>query len=300
MDNLLVLIQAPSVAVQVLIDGLLIGAIFAIPAYGMALVWGVMNIINIAQGEFVILGGYVTYILFTALGINPLFGIPVSALVLYVIGWGVYRTVIFRIVDRDLFISILATFGISILLAQLMNIVFGADVQGAESGLDTWTIFEGAINITQIKLVGFVLVFIIAAILVVFLKSSKMGRAIRATAQNARAARIMGVNTDRVYATTYALNAALCGAAGSLIVMTLVIGPFQGVPYTVRSFLVVVVAGLGNLPAVIISALGLGAFEAYVAFILGAEFQIAFVYLLMVVILVWRNLLLRRQRQYLA
>ena len=124
MDNLQLLFDAPVLSVQLLLDGLLIGAIFALAAYGMALVWGVMNLINVAQGEFVMLGGYTAFFLYTA-GVHPLFGVPVAALLLFFVGWALYRTVIFRVVDKDLFISILATFGLSILLQQLANQLFG-------------------------------------------------------------------------------------------------------------------------------------------------------------------------------
>jgi len=283
----------------VLIDGILVGAILAIPAYGMALVWGVMNVINVAQGELVVMGGFVTLVLFD-LGLNPLWSIPAAAVVMYVVGWLLYRLVIFRVVDRDLFISILATFGISILLQQLLNQVFGADIQTADPKLDSWTFFGDTITVAQIKVISFALVIVLGVLLIAFLKRSKLGRAIRATAQNARAARIMGVDTDKVYASTFALNSAICGAAGALVVMTWIIHPFLGILYTVRSFLIVVVAGLGSMGGVVVSALGLGALENYAGFILGAEFQVAFVYLLMVVILILRNLYLRRQRKYLA
>jgi len=132
-----------------------------------------------------------------------------------------------------------------------------------------------------------------------FLKRSRMGQAIRATAQNARAARIMGIDTDRVYATTFALNAAICGAAGALVVMTWVIQPFIGLAYTIRSFMIVIVAGLGNLVGVIVAGMGLGAAEQFASFLLGAEFQIGFVFALLVVILLVRNALLKRHRQVL-
>jgi branched-chain amino acid transport system permease protein len=136
-------------------------------------------------------------------------------------------------------------------------------------------------------------------VLVVFLKKSRLGQAIRATAQNARAARIMGINTDRVYAMTFAINAAICGAAGALVVMTWVIQPFIGLSYTIRSFMIVVVAGVGNLAGVIAAGVGLGAAEQFAAFLLGAEFQIGFVFALLVVILLVRNAVLKRQRKYL-
>ena len=219
MDNLLILFQAPIFSVQLLIDGLLVGAIFALAAYGMALVWGVMNIIDIAQGEYVMLGGFITFYL-NRLGINPFFGIPVSFIALFIIGWFLYRIVINRVVDRDMFVSILATFGISILLQQLMSQVFGADIQTVESGLGTTFLFNNRITVSQIKVVSFVLALAIGIVLVVFMRKSRLGRTIRATAQNARAARILGIDTDRVYAVTFSLNAAICGAAGALVVMT--------------------------------------------------------------------------------
>ena len=298
MDNLLILFDAPVFGLQLLINGLLVGAIFALAAYGLALVWGVMNIINVTQGEFVILGGYVTFYLSSA-GIHPIAGIPVAAIVLFLLGWLLYRSVVFRIVDRDLFTSLLATFGLSILLQQLMNELFGANVQTAQTDFGTVLLYDGLIAVPWIQVVAFALALIIGSVLVVFLKKSRMGQSIRATAQNARAARIMGINTDRVYAFTYSLNAAICGAAGALVVMTWVIHPFFGLTYTVRSFMIVIIAGLGNLTGVVVAGLGLGSLEKFAGFILGAEFEAAFIFSLLVVILVVRNLVLAKQRKYL-
>jgi branched-chain amino acid transport system permease protein len=298
MGNLQLLIAAPILNVQLIVDGLLIGAIFALAAYGMALVWGVMNIINVAQGEFVMLGGFVAVMFYNA-GIHPLFAVPAAAVFLFAVGWLIYKSVIFRIVDRDLFTSLLATFGISIVLQQLMNAVFGGNVQTARSGLGQWFFADGLVVISQTKVVAFVLAMVLGGCMVLFLKNSRLGQAIRATAQNARAARILGIDTDKVYATTFGLNAAICGAAGALVAMAYTIHPYIGLPYTVRSFMIVVVAGLGNLGAVIAAGLGLGAAENMAGFILGAEFQLAFVFLLLVVVLVWRNFRLKQKRQYL-
>ncbi|WP_275098239.1 branched-chain amino acid ABC transporter permease [Sedimenticola hydrogenitrophicus] len=298
MDNITILLDAPILLVQLLLDGLLAGAIFALAAYGMALVWGVMNIINVSQGEYVMLGGFVTVLLAEA-GIHPMLGVPLVALLLYLLGWLIYRLVIFRIVDRDLFISLLATFGISILLQQLANQIFGADVRTAEGELGTSFLFNGMVTIAHIKLAAALIAVLTGGALWLFLKKSRLGQAIRATAQNARAARIMGIDTDRVYATTFALNAAICGAAGALVAMTWIIHPYFGLVYTIRSFMIVVVAGLGNLLGVIAAGLGLGAAENFAGFVLGVEYQAAFVFTLLVVILLARNLLLGRKRQYL-
>ncbi len=298
MSNIGLLIDAPILLVQLIIDGLLIGAVFALAAYGMALVWGVMKIINICQGEFVMLGGYVAVLLSEA-GYSPFIGVPLAAVILFILGWLLYKTIIFRIVDHDLFISILATFGLLIILQQLMNQVFGSDVRIADSGLGTWFAFGGLVTISQVKVVAFILAIVLAGGLVYFLKSSRIGQAIRATAQNARAARVLGINTDHVYAVTYGLNAAICGACGALVAMAYTIHPYIGLPYTVRSFMIVVVAGLGNIVGVILAGLGLGAAENVAGFVLGAEYQLAFVFSLLVIVLVVRNWRLARKREYL-
>src|SRR3546814_1581477 len=137
MDNLTLLLHIPVLSLQLIINGLLIGGIFALSAFGLALVWGVMNVINVAQGEFVMLGGYIVWALFQV-GVNPVLGIPLAAVIMYLVGVVLYRLAIFRVVGHDFFISILATFGLSILIQQLLNQVFGADVRTVSYDLGTW------------------------------------------------------------------------------------------------------------------------------------------------------------------
>ena len=284
--------------VQASMDGILLGILFALIAYGMALQWGVMNIINIAQGELVIMGGYIAYFMYLS-GIHPAFGIIVSPIIMYCVGWVMYKLVINKVVDKDLFTSILATFGISILAQQLMNFAFGADVVVAQSNFGTTMLFNNMVTLPNAKIFSGVVCVISAIILVVYMKKSKLGRAIRATAQNARAAKILGVDTEKVYAATFGINAALCGIAGACIAITFTLHPYTGLPYTVRSFMIVIIAGLGNLPAVAISGMGLGVFEEWADYLLGTEFRIAAVFSLLVIILVYRRFKLARKREYL-
>ena len=290
--------QAPMLMVQASIDGMLLGILFALIAYGMALQWGVMNIINIAQGELVIMGGYIAYFMYLS-GIHPAFGIIVSPIIMYCVGWGMYKLVINKVVDKDLFTSILATFGISILAQQLMNFAFGADVVVAQSNFGTTMLFNNMVTLPNAKIFSGAVCVISAIILVIYMRKSKLGRAIRATAQNARAAKILGVDTEKVYAATFGINAALCGIAGACIAITFTLHPYTGLPYTVRSFMIVIIAGLGNLPAVAISGMGLGVFEEWADYLLGTEFRIAAVFSLLVIILVYRRFKLSRKREYL-
>jgi len=218
---------------------------------------------------------------------------------MYFVGVGLYKLVINKVVDRDMFISILATFGISILAQQLMNFIFGADVVVANSNFGTTMLFDNSVTLPNSKIFSAVVSIIFAIGLVYYMKKSKLGRAIRATAQNARAAKILGVDTEKVYAATSGINAALCSVAGSLIAITFTLHPYVGLPYTVRSFMIVIVAGLGNLPGVALSGMGLGVFEEFADYILGTEFRIGSVFMLLVFILVYRRFKLSRKREYL-
>lgn len=296
LDNINLLIMAPIFNVQLVLDGLMIGSIFALAAYGLALVWGVMNVKNLAQGDFVIMGGYIAYYMYSSMGINPLWALPVAAILMFGFGWIMYFIIIRYVIDRDMFTSLLATFGIAIVVQQALNLLFGPDVQTADSGLGT-ELWFGNVIVQEIRILSFFIAGGLALLVVLFMKNSRMGQAIRATAQDPRAARVMGIDTERVYAFTFALNAAICGAAGVLVSMIWVIQPFYGVPHSIRSFVIVVAAGLGNLPGVIITALGLGVLEQYGGFTLGAEFQQAIVVGLLIVVLIIRQIIQARQRQ---
>ena len=297
-DNLSLLGLVPMLNLQLLIDGLLIGSIVAIAAYGLALVWGVMNVKNLAQGDFVIMGGYIAFTLSQPpINLHPLLSIPIIFVLMFSFGWVLYYTIIRRVIERDLFTSLLATFGLAIVIQQLINLAYGPDVQTVESGMAIREFFDGEITISDTKLVSFLLAVVLALVITFFMKKSRMGRAIRATSQNARAARIMGIDTDRVYAFTFSLNAGICGITGVLISIIWVIQPFLGTAHSIRSFVIVTSAGFGNLIGVILSALGLGTIEQFSGFIFGAEFQQATVVGLLVVVLIFRQIKQSRQRQ---
>ncbi len=297
MSNLAILSAVPVLNVQLLLDGLLIGALFALAAYGLALVWGVMNVKNLAQGEFVIMGGYIAWVMASKFGIHPILSLPVAIVVMFGFGWLVYRVIISRVIDKDLFTSLLATFGMALVIQQLLNLAFGPEVQVAESGFEIRSFLGGMVTMADIKFISLVLAAILAALVVTFMKYSRMGQAIRATAQDPRAARVMGIDTERVYAFTFALNAAICGAAGTLIAMIWVIQPFYGMAHSIRAFVIVTAAGLGNLPGVIIAGLGLGVAEQYSGFVFGAELQQFTVVALLVLVLGLRQIQQSRQRQ---
>ena len=296
--NLDLLLEFPIVNLKIIIDGVMIGALFALAAYGLALVWGVMNVKNLAQGDFVIAGGYTAWWL-VQLGMHPLLGVVAAFMVMWGIGWVVYKLVISRVIQRDLFTSLLATFGIAIMMAQIMNLLFGSDTQSVQLDYATFHFADGLIDVPAAKLIGVILAMTLAGGVILFMKRSRMGQAIRATAQDPRAARVMGIDTEKIYSFTFSLNAAICGAAGAIIVMAWVIQPFYGITYSVRAFVIVTAAGLGNLPGVIAAGLGIGALEQYGSHILGIGYQQAVAVLLLLLVLLARMMQQRRQRQVL-
>src|SRR5215510_11580075 len=295
-SNLSLLMAAPIINLGLLIDGILIGAIFALAGYGLALVWGVMNVKNLAQGDFIMIGGYLTWLLGKH-GIHPLLGVPVAFIVLWGIGYLIYRTVICKVITRDLFTSLLATFGIAIVIQQGLNLAFGPDTQSADAQLPAWDLAGGLITVTTTRLIGFGLAAVLALAVILFMKRSRMGQAIRATAQDARAARVLGIDTEKVYAFTFSLNAAICGAAGALVAMVWNVQPFMGTTYSIRLFVVVTAAGFGNLPGVIAAGFGMGVFEQFGGFIFGAQFQQAIIVVMLLLVLATRQLQQLRVRQ---
>lgn len=297
LDNLqLLFVYAPVMNVQMILDGIFIGAVFALAAYGLALVWGVMNVKNLAQGDFVIMGGYLAFSLYNT-GVGPIAALPIVALVMFGFGWISYLLIIKRVIDNDMFVSLLATFGLSLFLQQVMNLIYGPEVQTIDSKFPIATMFDDFVTVPMAKVVSLLLAACFAAIIVVFMKKSRTGQAIRATAQDPRAARVLGINTDRIYAFTFSLNAAICGLSGVLVSIIWVLQPFYGIVYSLRTFAIVTAAGLGNLPAVISVSFVLGWVEQYAGIIMGAEWQIAAAVMVLIGVLVWRQIQLRRQRQ---
>ena len=298
LGNIGLLFEFQIVNLKIILDGVMVGALFALAAYGLALVWGVMNVKNLAQGDFVIAGGYVSWWLVEH-GFPALLGVPVAFIVMWGIGWVIYKLVISRVIERDLFTSLLATFGLAIMMAQIMNLMFGSDTQSVDLGYPTLHFFDGFIDLPIAKLIGVGMAAVLAAGVIIFMKSSRMGQAIRATAQDARAARVLGIDTEKVYAFTFSLNSAICGAAGAIIVMVWVIQPFYGIAYSIRAFVIVTAAGLGNLPGVIAAGLGIGALEQYGSHIFGIGYQQAVAVMLLLLVLLFRLIQQRRNRQVL-
>jgi len=313
MDNILSNLSlltdiAPVINIELIVNGLLVGAIFGLIAYGMALVWGVMDIINVAQGAFVMLGGYAAFYFIrtmqTLMPNSPHLLWIVLSMVVAAAAVGLFSLIVFwlvieKILNRDLFVALLATFGVELVMQQGMNQLFSAEERVVNAQIQTFTFLNYMVNIPGSRALGALMGVLAAVAIVLLVRYSRFGRAMRATAQNPRAARIMGIDTRRVYAMTFTLNGAICGVAGAIVAFVYIIHPFQGLIYTLRSFVIVILAGIGNVVGVIFAALSLGVYENYAGFILGPEYQNGMVFIIVPIALLVRAAIMRRKRQYL-
>src|SRR5947207_1597827 len=229
---------------QVVISGILSGALYAMVALGLALIFGVMRIINVAHGPLLMLGAYATYFLSTALGINPYLTVPVSMAMLFVVGVLLERTLVFRVVDATELSSLLLTFGVSIALVNLAQLLFTSDLRSVEYLTGAWVV--GPFALSKSRVVAFVFAGALTGLAFLFLGRTKLGKAIRATSQSREVAMVCGIDVQRIHLVTFGLAAALAAAGGALIAVIVAIQPEMGQIWTFKSFLVIVLGGAGN------------------------------------------------------
>lgn len=231
---------------QILVNWLLVGSFYAAVALGFSLVWGIMNIVNLAHGALLILGAYVAYFAFTALHLSPFIGILLAMIALFVVGWLIQYIAINRVIRAPLLVTFMLTFGLDLLITNLAQQFFTANNRAINSSLAGMNLTLGATVIpVQNVLVALIAVLLTAA-LSFFLARTRTGNAILAVGMDRDAARLMGINIARTYALTFALGAALAGAAGAMLAMTLQFQPVDAGQYTLFAFVIIALGGLGT------------------------------------------------------
>ncbi|MEJ2698846.1 MAG: branched-chain amino acid ABC transporter permease [Desulfuromonadales bacterium] len=278
---------------QVIINGLLKGGLYALMAMGMSLIWGVMNIINIAHGAFIMLGAYTTYWIFVGLGLDPFVSLPLSMAVIFLLGWLLQKYLINFVVQADIFITLLLTFGIELLIANLALLFWTADVRKVDVSYGAANFPFFGTTIPVVRLAAFVLALVISAILFYIMNRSRLGRAIRATSQELEAAKLAGVKVSNIYAITFGIGTALAAAAGTLWAILFPISPTMGGILTLKSFVVTIIGGLGTMLGPLIGGLILGVVEALGTNWFGSTYEnlISFSIFLVVLIFMPRGIL---------
>jgi branched-chain amino acid transport system permease protein len=273
---------------QAIVNGILLGGVYTCVGVGFSLLYGVMNVLNLAHGAFGMLGGYVTYWMFTLTGLDPFVSLPVSMAALFALGYLLQRYVLSRLSGANVFMLMLLTFGLSLILANVALSLWSADPRGIRQSYAGSSFDIGSIAIPYVRLAVFVIGLALTGALALFMNRTRTGQAIQATALDRYAADLVGINARAIFAITFGISAALAGAAGSLIAMTSPIDPQMGTDLTIKAFIVAVLGGLGGVYGALVGGIVLGVAELAGAQLFGLSYQTAIGLGLLMIILAVR------------
>jgi branched-chain amino acid transport system permease protein len=276
--------------VQLVILGLLAGGVYVAVGVGFGLVWGVLNIVNLAHGALVIVGGYITWQLFTTLHLDPFLTLPVDAVALFLLGYALQRGVINRVIRAPLLFTFLLTFGLTLVIVNILLLIFHSDFRSVTPAYSGQGLELGTVVIPYVRLASLGVALGLAAGLAFLLNRTRIGLAIQAIGADREAAQLVGIDLRHAYAVTFGLGAACAGVAGGLIAMIQAVTPTAGQPYTLQAFVVVILGGLGRVSATVVGGLVFGLVEVFGQSIpgSGSVFTNAIAFGLMVIVLVTR------------
>jgi branched-chain amino acid transport system permease protein len=272
--------------VQQVVNGLLIGFIYSLIAIGLTLIWGVMNIVNFAHGDFLMLGMFTSFWLYTLYGLDPLFSIPICTALLFILGLLIYRFIVSKVMKGPMLAQLVVTFGVSIFLANLAVFLWTPDFRLIDKPLlhGTWDI--GSIKLSVPKFVATIGSFIISLFVFLFLKKTKTGKAILATEMDREAALLMGINTEWINSLSFAIGSALVGIAGAFLSTYYYIHPQVGGTFGLIAFCVVALGGFGSIEGAFIAGIIVGLAQTLGGFFIDPAYKFAIVFLIYL-ITVW-------------
>lgn len=287
-----------STILQAIANGVMVGGIYALIGMSLTIIFGVMKVINFCEGQLLMLGMYLSYVLYEECHLDTFLAIPIIIAAMFLFGALLQSTLITRSIregDDDTNILFM-TAGMGILFTNLMLLIFGSDYHTARAFTTDKIVNVGNVSLSMSKLFSFFILLVITALLFVFLRYTTIGKQIRATAQNRTGAEVCGIKARVVYACTYGLGAALAGVAGACLMSFYYVFPSVGDTYGTRSFIVVTIGGLGNTVGAFIGGIVLGLLETVGSVVVGSSFKDTVVYVAFVLILVIKNRIQARRK----
>jgi len=274
---------------QLMINGLMLGGLFAIVSIGLTIIFGTVHVVNFAHGEFLMIAMYIVYLATTSLGVHPYLVAPPLIVAFYVVGLLVQRFVIQPLLEaRDPNVQIFATVGLSIMLMNLALLLFGANIRATPGEGTRALIHMGGFRVLSGQLVIFGLTILVVYLLQLFLAKTHLGRGIRATSQNRAAAQLMGVDVLRIYRITFGIGLACVGLAGALIAPMYPVAPTTGTYFVLIAFVVVVLGGMGSLKGAFVGALIIGIIETLSSYYIAPSLKEVASFLLFLLVLIFR------------
>lgn len=258
---------------QVIIEGIINGSVIALVAVGISLIWGVMNILNFAQGEFLMIGMYIAYFLNASFGLDPLVSIPICMVIMFAIGWIIYKTTIKRVLRGPILSQRLLTFALSIVIANIALALFGGEFRTISDVYFSGSISIAGIIISKNKLVPLIASLILSAGLYLFINKTKIGKAIQATSMNKDAAALVGIDVDFSYAFAFSISAAITGAAGCVLTYYYYIFPGIGATFLLFGNIAVALGGFGSIIGALLGGILMGLVDTGTGVYLNTAFK---------------------------
>ena len=286
--------------VQVVLGGILLGGLYACIAIGFSVAWGVTNLINLAHGTMIVIGAYITWLLSTRVGLDPFLAMPIAAAALFAFGYLLQRLLLNHVIRSSLFMTLILTFGIDMVLTNVLLELFSADVRAISTAYSDSVLQVGEIRLPYTRIAVFAIALLLTFALHLFMTGTRSGRAIRATAQSGRAATVLGIDTQKTYAVAFGIGAAMAGAAGSLVAVVYSFSPVTGDGFTMKAFVVVLLGGLGSMKGALAAGMLLGVAENLVSGLIAPGYRDAVSFFLLVLVLVFRGHGLLGKRQVFA
>jgi branched-chain amino acid transport system permease protein len=270
----------PEQLLQQLVDGLLIGLMYSLIAIGLTLIWGVMNIVNFAHGDFLMLGMFTSFWLFTLYGIDPIFSIPISFICMFFMGTLIYRFIVSKVMKGPMLAQLVVTFGVSIFISNLAVYFWTPDFRLLPATIlqGTWQI--GGVQLSVPKVAASVGSVIASVCMIFFLKRTKTGKAISATEMDREAALLMGINTERINSLSFGIGAALVGVAGAFLSTYYYIYPQVGGLFGTIAFCVVALGGFGSIEGAFIAGILIGLAQTLGGFFFDPSYKYAIVFMI--------------------
>jgi branched-chain amino acid transport system permease protein len=277
-----------STALAGAISGLLLGGFYVVTALGLSMVFGVMRFVNLIHGDLLILAAYLNFVLSLSLGVDPLVAAFLLTPVLFLIGYPLQRWVFNPLMHQGEAPALLAAFGMSILIQNILLLIWNADTRTLNTGYATLGFQLFGLRVSLMYCLAFVLSFVLILGIRLFIQRSFLGRAIRAAAQDPTTAQVMGINPKAVYALTYGIGAATSALGGALIGLTFSFAPTSGLAWLLKSFVVVVMGGMGSIGGTLIAGLLFGIAQGVGGALVGTGYADIIGYLIFLLILIFR------------
>jgi branched-chain amino acid transport system permease protein len=274
--------------VNFVVAGLLTGAVYGLMALGLSVIFGVVRVVNFAHGEMMVLAMYGVVMLHGALGFDPLAAAPVAALALFALGYALQRGVLDRFIGRPEHEQFLLMLGIATLLTSSMLMVFGPDAVTVDTSYSLDSFEVGGLILDKVRVFASSGAVLCMALLWTFFRVSRTGKAIRACADNPVGAAVVGLDVSRLYATAFGIGAACVAAAGTFLLLLVDVQPYLGGDYTLLSFIIVIIGGLGSMPGALLGGVLVGVSEGLSAYLIAPSLKSLVSYAILILVLLVR------------